>query len=160
MCLYRLKEALMARIRITREFGFEMAHALWNYDGACRNIHGHSYRLFVTLSGEPVTDPGNPKFGMVMDFGDVKKLVKAPVVDYLDHALVVYRSADDGNLEQIRNMYSKVHVFEFQPTCENLVLYIAEKIRAILPPGIELHHIRLHETATSYAEWFAGDNKS
>ena len=160
MCLHRLKEALMARIRITREFGFEMAHALWNYDGACRNIHGHSYRLFVTLSGEPVTDPGNPKFGMVMDFGDLKKLVKAPVVDYLDHALVVYRSADDGHLEQIRNMYSKVHVFEFQPTCENLVLYIAEKIRAILPPGIELHHIRLHETATSYAEWFAGDNKS
>jgi len=150
----------MAGIRITREFGFEMAHALWNYDGACRNIHGHSYKLFVTLSGEPVADTGNPKFGMVMDFSDLKKLVKTPVVDYLDHALVVYHRTDGENLNILRSMYSKVHVFEFQPTCENLVLYIAEKIRALLPPGIELHNIRLYETATSYAEWFAEDNKT
>jgi len=149
----------MARIRITKEFGFEMAHALWNYDGACRNIHGHSYRLYVTLSGEPVTDPGNPKFGMVLDFGDLKDLIMEPVVDHLDHSLVVYREADGENLESIRKMYSRVHVFEFQPTCENLVLYIAEKIRVMLPREISLQSVKLYETATSYAEWFAEDNK-
>lgn len=150
----------MARIRITKEFGFEMAHALWNYDGACRNIHGHSYRLFVTLSGEPIQDPGHPKFGMVMDFGDIKKMVKEPVVDFLDHALVVYSQAEGENLDAVRKMYSRLHVFDFQPTCENLVIYIAQKIQAMLPPRISLHHVRLYETATSYAEWFAEDNKA
>jgi 6-pyruvoyltetrahydropterin/6-carboxytetrahydropterin synthase len=156
--MHKLKQTGMARIRITREFGFEMAHALWNYDGACRNIHGHSYKLFVTLSGEPVTDSGNPKFGMVMDFGDLKKLVKESVVDHLDHSLVVYREAGGENLDAVKKMYSRVHVFEFQPTCENLVFHIAEKIREMLPYRIILHSVRLYETATSYAEWFAGDN--
>ncbi len=64
-------------IRVTKEFPFEMAHALWNYDGPCRNVHGHSYRLFVTLSGKPPIDvEGNPKNGMVIDFSDLKSIVK------------------------------------------------------------------------------------
>ena len=53
-----------------------MAHALWNYDGPCRNVHGHSYGLFVTLSGIPVDEPENPKNGMVIDFTDLKKYCK------------------------------------------------------------------------------------
>ncbi len=63
-------------IRVTKEFPFEMAHVLWNYDGPCKNVHGHSYRLFVTLSGYPSDDPLNPKNGMVIDFSDLKKIVK------------------------------------------------------------------------------------
>jgi len=148
----------MEKIRVTKEFDFEMAHALWNYDGACRNIHGHSYRLFVTLMGVPNGDPGNPKFGMVIDFKDLKTMVKGPVVDFLDHSLVVYREAEGEILDSIRQMYEKVHVFDFQPTCENLVVYIVEIIRVALKPGIELQAVKLYETATSYAEWHAGDN--
>ncbi len=64
----------MSKIRITKEFHFEMAHTLLGYDGPCRNIHGHSYELKVTLLGVPIDDPKNPKLGMVMDFGDLKKL--------------------------------------------------------------------------------------
>ena len=56
-------------IRLTKEFTFEAAHALEGYDGLCREIHGHSYRLFVTVKGTPCADESNPKFGMVMDFG-------------------------------------------------------------------------------------------
>lgn len=149
----------MATIRVTKEFSFETAHALWNYDGACRNIHGHSYRLFVTLAGIPITDSNNPKFGMVMDFKDLKQLIKGPVVDHLDHSLLVYREADGDTLAEVRKMYEKVYVFDFQPTCENLVLYIAELIKPFLPSNIELHSIRLFETATSFAEWYAEDNK-
>ena len=66
----------MATIRVTKSFTFEMAHALWNYDGPCRNIHGHSYELLVTISGHPITDENSPKLGMVMDFGDLKKIVR------------------------------------------------------------------------------------
>ena len=149
----------MRKIRITKEFDFEMAHALWNYDGACKNIHGHSYRLFVTLAGIPISDNKDPKFGMVLDFMDLKKLVKGPVVDFLDHSLVVYREDDGKILSTIRTMYEKVHVFDFQPTCENLVLFIVETIQKIQPPGLELHSVKLYETATSFAEWYADDNR-
>ena len=149
----------MNRIRMTKEFNFEMAHALWNYDGACKNIHGHSYRLFVTIAGEPIADDASPKFGMVLDFKDLKKMIKGPVVDFLDHSLLVYQAAEGPSLDAVREMYKKVHIFHFQPTCENLVLFIVEKIRPLLSTGLELHSIKLYETATSYAEWHAVDNK-
>lgn len=148
----------MDKIRVTKEFDFEMAHALWNYDGACRNIHGHSYRLYVTLLGVPNPDPGDPKFGMVIDFKDLKEMVKGPIVDFFDHSLVVYREAEGEILSTIKQMYEKVHVFDFQPTCENLVVFIVKTIRETLSPGIELQSVKLYETATSYAEWHAGDN--
>jgi 6-pyruvoyltetrahydropterin/6-carboxytetrahydropterin synthase len=80
----------MDLVRITREFPFEMAHALWNYDGPCRNIHGHSYRLFVTVSGKPLNDPASNRNGMLMDFSELKAIVRTTVIDQFDHALVVY----------------------------------------------------------------------
>jgi len=135
-----------------------MAHALWNYDGACKNIHGHSYRLLVTIMGTPISDSDHPKFGMVMDFKDLKELVKGPIVDKLDHSLVLYREAESKTVSAIKGMYEKVHLFDFQPTCENLVLYIADIIREKLPRTLELHSIKLYETASSYGEWFAEDN--
>lgn len=149
----------MNNIRVTKEFDFEMAHALWNYDGACKNIHGHSYKLFVTLIGVPIINSNDPKFGMVLDFKDLKLMIKGPVVDFLDHSLAVYKAAENESLSTVRQMYEKVHVFDFQPTCENLVLFIVKKIRLILSPGLDLHSVKLYETATSFAEWHAEDNK-
>ncbi len=66
----------MQNIRITKIFHFEMAHALNNYDGLCRNIHGHSYKLRVTLIGQPSNDKTSPKKGMLIDFSDIKKIVR------------------------------------------------------------------------------------
>lgn len=149
----------MNKIRVTREFDFEMAHALWNYDGACKNIHGHSYKLFVTVTGKPISDSQDPKFGMVIDFKDLKQIIKGPVIDYLDHSLAVYKEAEGESLSVVKQMYEKVHVFDFQPTCENLVLFIVNEIKSILSPGLELHSVKLYETATSNAEWHADDNK-
>jgi 6-pyruvoyltetrahydropterin/6-carboxytetrahydropterin synthase len=145
-------------VRVSKEFDFEMAHALWNYDGACKNIHGHSYRLFVTIKGIPNKNVGDPKLGMVIDFKDLKALVKGPVVDFLDHSLVVYKATDGEALQHVKGLYQKVHVVDFQPTCENLVLYIVDIIRQGLPETMHLHSIKLYETATSYAEWYAEDN--
>lgn len=82
----------MTKIRLTKEFSFEAAHLLEGYDGACREIHGHSYRLFVTVRGVPVCDGRNPKLGMVMDFGQLKRIVGEEVVQRLDHAFVMRRT--------------------------------------------------------------------
>ncbi len=71
----------MPTVRVTRIFRFEMAHALWGYDGLCKNIHGHSYVLKVTVAGSPITDPDDRKLGMVIDFGDLKRIVNKQIVD-------------------------------------------------------------------------------
>jgi len=149
----------MSIVRVTKEFAFETAHALWNYDGPCRNVHGHSYKLFVTISGEPINDPENPKNGMVIDFGDLKKIVSKHVVKVFDHSVVISNRVEKEKLEALNKMFGNVLVVGYQPTCENIVADIADRIIAQLPGKISLHSLRLYETATSYAEWFADDNK-
>ncbi len=148
----------MAKVRLTKEFRFEMAHALWNYDGLCKNIHGHSYILFVTVIGEPITDKSNPKLGMVMDFGDLKKIVAEEVVDQLDHSVVLSKATP--NLEQLNidQMFERFFITEYQPTCENMIVDFADRISKRLPQGVQLHSLKLHETSTSFAEWYAEDN--
>lgn len=146
----------MSIIRITKEFRFEGAHALQDYDGKCRHIHGHSYRLFVTLKGTPLRDKKNPKSGMVVDFGDLKKIVNKHIVDPFDHALLL--RSDAPLKEEIATSYENVIILDFQPTCENLAIYFADLLRANLPSGTTLHSIRLYETPTSFVEWFASEN--
>lgn len=148
----------MNNVRITKEFVFDMAHALHNYDGLCRNIHGHTYRLCVTLLGKPISDPNNVKLGMVMDFGELKRIVKEPLVEKFDHALVLNTSHNLAQrLEGIQD-YNKIIELPFQPTCENLIIHFAQEILKRLPQEVSLHALRLYETPTSYAEWFASDN--
>lgn len=150
----------MAAIRLTKEFSFEMAHTLAGYDGPCREIHGHSYKLFVTVKGEPVADAAEPKYGMVMDFGELKRIVGRLIVDRYDHALVMRATADNGELiRTLRGNYAKIEVVDYQPTCENMVARFAAAIEKELPAGVELFSIRPHETATSFAEWFRSDNR-
>ena len=145
----------MSVVRLTKEFSFEMAHSLSGYDGACREIHGHSYKLFVTVQGKPNDDPSDPKYGMVMDFGELKRLI----VDRYDHALVIRRTTENGDaIDALRSLYHKIEICDYQPTCENMVSRFAEEIRRELPQGIELFSIKLHETATSFAEWYRSDN--
>jgi 6-pyruvoyltetrahydropterin/6-carboxytetrahydropterin synthase len=149
----------MARIRITREFNFEMAHALWNYDGPCRNIHGHSYKLFVTVIGKTLQDSSSTKHGMVIDFSELKKIVEENIIDYFDHSVVISSEAGKLELQNIREMFDKFYIVDYQPTCENLVIHIVRILREKLPDRIDLFSIRLCETANSYAEWYASDNQ-
>ncbi len=149
----------MALVRVTKEFSFDMAHALHNYNGLCRNIHGHTYKFQVTLIGKPNETVGDPKLGMVIDFSILKSIVKNQIVDLFDHALVV-SSAQGLSPENVSFQQSdKFIVVDFQPTAENLVVYFAELIIPQLPHGLSLHCARLWETPTSYAEWYASDNK-
>lgn len=149
----------MAKIRVTKEFHFEMAHVLWNYDGPCKNVHGHSYKLFVTVTGTPVNDVENPRNGMVMDFSELKRIVSDDIVAIFDHSVVVNGSMDESKLEKFKSLFGNTVIVKYQPTCENLVTDFAERITSRLPEGTDLHSVKLYETATSYAEWYADDNQ-
>jgi 6-pyruvoyltetrahydropterin/6-carboxytetrahydropterin synthase len=147
----------MAKIRITKAFNFEMAHALKDHDGACRNIHGHTYELFVTILGEPRNEDGHPANGMIMDFKMLKEIVNKHVVHHYDHAFVVSRKSPWANDPGAMNC--KLIVLPFEPTSENLVAEFARNLKEGLPADAKLHSLRLRETTTAYAEWFAEDNQ-
>lgn len=147
----------MSIIRITREFSFEGAHALKGYDGKCSHIHGHSYRLAVTVTGKPIAEDNSPKKGMVIDFTDLKKIVGENIIDKFDHALVMSRDAELA--DEIQKVYGNVVVVDFQPTSEMLAIYFADIISRHLPDGVHLYSIKLWETEKSCASWYASDNK-
>lgn len=154
MSLYEQKEM---KIRVTKSFTFDMAHALEGYDGLCKNIHGHTYTLYVTLRGDLIIDKNRSDHGMVIDFSHIKRLIREKVLDHFDHSLVLNQSSElkariDGML-----IYERVHFVNFQPSCENLLLDIKNRIEKSLPTTVELVKLRLDETPTSYAEWLVED---
>jgi len=149
----------MSKIRITKQFSFETGHALYGYDGKCKNVHGHSYKLSVTVMGAPITDRNNVKFGMVIDFGDLKKIVKEEIVDKFDHATVFNETTPHIELaNELKKRGHDVILVDYQPTSENMVIDFAKKIKNRLPHNIHLHSLKLQETESSFAEWYASDN--
>ena len=148
----------MNRIRVTKEFRFEAAHALMGYDGPCKNVHGHSYELSVTIIGSPETDRASVKLGMVMDFGDLKRIIKKNIIDPFDHALLLNDQLPPQELKKFGEPFTNMVFLPYQPTSENFLIDFAQRIGTLLPPGVKLHSLRLRETSTSYAEWFAEDN--
>ncbi|CAM4114116.1 6-pyruvoyl trahydropterin synthase family protein [Zobellia nedashkovskayae] len=150
----------MSKIRITKQFNFETGHALYGYDGKCRNVHGHSYKLSVTVIGRPITDTSHVKQGMVIDFGDLKKIVKEEIVDQFDHATVFNKNTPHVELaKELTDRGHSVILADYQPTSENMVIDFSKKIKARLPENISLHSLKLQETDTSFAEWYASDNQ-
>ena len=119
----------MSSIRITKQFSFETGHALYGYDGKCRNVHGHSYKLSVTVIGEPIADSSHVKFGMVIDFSDLKKIVKEEIVDVFDHATVFNKNTPHVELaKELSDRGHSVLLVDYQPTSEMMVIDFAEKI--------------------------------
>lgn len=121
----------MLTTTVTKIFEFEAGHHLPHYDGACHNVHGHSYKLEVTVGGS-LKEVG-PKQGMIMDFKDLKQLVEDKVISKYDH--------------------SDLNKFFSNPTAEIIVSKIASDILAELPKDVYLFSCKLWETSTSYAEW-------
>jgi len=149
----------VAKIRITKAYKFDMAHALPGHDGLCQNIHGHSYELLVTLIGTPIGDSQSPKNGMVIDFKDLKKIIKELIVDELDHSLILRNDTPSGLIKELKSNYKRLILVNYQPTSENMIIDFANRIRKELPEGVRLHHLKLWETVTSCAEWYAEDNE-
>ena len=149
----------MSNIRITKQFSFETGHALYGYDGKCRNVHGHSYKLAVTVIGNPIGDTSNVKYGMVIDFSDLKKIVKEEIVNVFDHATVFNKNTPHVELaKELEDRGHNILLVDYQPTSEMMVIDFSKKIKKRLPENIALHSLKLRETDTSYAEWYANEN--
>jgi 6-pyruvoyltetrahydropterin/6-carboxytetrahydropterin synthase len=120
------------QVLVSKEFTFDSAHHLHCYEGKCQNLHGHTYRLQVVMSGR--TDDR----GLTIDFSDIKRIAKQYVIDRLDHQY----------LNEVLPLMNT--------TAENMVVWIYEKIQSALEQEYEnsevrLEEIRLWETPTSYA---------
>lgn len=147
----------MGTFRLTKKFHFEMAHVLNFHEGACSNVHGHSYTLLVSIKGTVEEKNNIPTTGMVMDFGLLKKIVNEQIISQFDHALVVHESMK--SVLSSHPVFSKTVYVDYQPTSENLLQNMAIKIQNHLPENIELHHLILQETPDSFAEWWRYDNE-
>lgn len=145
-------------VRITKQFRFEAAHALLNYDGLCSHIHGHSYMLSVTIKGNPITDFADPKNGMVMDFSHLKQIIHEAIIGPFDHSLMLNARTPLKELDGADQLFGRVVALPYQPTCENMIVDFAARIQKQLPPNVSLHSLCLHETSSSFAEWHASDN--
>lgn len=105
---------------ITSESSFDASHFLTNYEGKCKNIHGHRWRVVVTIKGELTN-------GMLVDFGDFKKDIK-DLCDYFDHSFIVEKGSLDKKLFNLLNKQFVLRVVEFRTTAENFSKYIFEEM--------------------------------
>ncbi len=139
-------------VQLTKIFHFEMAHAIHGYFGACKNIHGHSYELHVTLCTSENTDQYIPAPGFIVDFKDIKKIVQNSIVQQLDHKLVL----STAYLKEYPNFIEQENLVEWQmePSAENILLYSVSILKDNLPFNTKLVHLKLHETLDSFAEWY------
>lgn len=140
-------------VTVTKIFSFDVAHALDHYPGKCRHIHGHTYSLHVTVEGNLIDKPGDPYDGMIIDFTILKKWVNDQVVKEFDHALVIRKGGYYDTPAIFNGPDSRVILSSYQPTCENMLVEMSERLKNTCPAGIKIHSLRLYETPTSYAEW-------
>lgn len=132
-------------MKIAKEFRWEMGHRLPEHFGLCKNIHGHSYKMILTVEGE-MNDQQ-----MVIDYYDLEKIIN-PIIQELDHAFMVNKN-DELVLNFLNQINSKKVVVEFDATVENICLFILDKIKnAGLPKNIKSISVRIYETQFDYAE--------
>jgi 6-pyruvoyltetrahydropterin/6-carboxytetrahydropterin synthase len=122
----------MKKVRITKEFTFETGHALYGYDGKCRNVHGHSYKLAVTVIGTPIDELGHVKHGMVIDFGDLKEIIKEEIVEPFDHATVFNKNTPHVELaKELSDRGHDVILVDYQPTSEMMIIDLQIKSKSV-----------------------------
>lgn len=140
-------------LQITKIFRFEMAHAIFGYDGKCKNIHGHSYVLHVTITGNLNNDDFIVAPGFIFDFKQLKRIVNETIIKKLDHQLVL--SNEYLKLNTALTSAENIFVWETEPSAENILIYIKQNLQKAFPKEIKLTKLMLFETADSYAEWLA-----
>jgi 6-pyruvoyltetrahydropterin/6-carboxytetrahydropterin synthase len=132
-------------ISITKTFTFEAAHKISNYQGSCRNVHGHSYKLWVTIGAEHLGEDD-----MVFDFKLLKELVKCKIIDKLDHALILKKNHE--NMHLFKDFTDKFFYMETEPTAERMVEWMGGQLQPHLPKHVFLAKIVLYETENSLVE--------
>ena len=139
-------------LSLTKVFHFETGHALHNYEGACKNIHGHSYELRVSITtASNQSDQYLPAPGFIIDFKEIKKIVNHSIVDLLDHKLILSNAYLENHpeLSELENLIK----WDFEPSAENILLFIRATLFAHLPKEIKLRKLLLFETKSSFVEW-------
>ncbi|HJF74283.1 6-carboxytetrahydropterin synthase QueD [Gallibacterium anatis] len=138
-------------LKVAKEFSFDMAHLLDGHDGKCQNLHGHTYKLQVIVSGE--TEDNGAKKGMVIDFADLKRAVNELIISPMDHAFIYDQSSErETKIAQLlQQLNSKTFALPVRSTAENLAQFIFQRLQENV--GFHLHSIRLWETPTSFAEY-------
>ncbi|KGQ63199.1 6-carboxy-5,6,7,8-tetrahydropterin synthase [Gallibacterium anatis 7990] len=138
-------------LKVAKEFSFDMAHLLDGHDGKCQNLHGHTYKLQVIVSGE--TENSGAKKGMVIDFSDLKKVVNDLIISPMDHAFIYDQSSErETKIAQLlQQLNSKTFALPVRSTAENLAQFIFQRLKENV--GFHLHSVRLWETPTSFAEY-------
>ena len=144
------------RVRITKEFDFEAAHALDGYPGKCQDIHGHNYHLTLTFLGEPVRDKSFSNNGMVVDFGDIKDFLNKEIKPLFDHRLIL---RNDSRFIGLEKKNKRIRYVDYQPTTENMLLEIVEIVSNSFEKNTDafLCSAFLRETSSSYVEWHKED---
>ncbi|MFD1887695.1 6-carboxytetrahydropterin synthase QueD [Paenibacillus wenxiniae] len=134
-------------VKVCKIFSFDSAHQLVNHKGKCANVHGHTYKLEVNLKAEPILSEGSTDEGFVIDFSDLKAIVKEEVINEFDHAFIA--QGNEPSYETIKNSGSKVCLLGFRTTVENMATYICWKLAK---RNLPVHSVKLWETPTGWAE--------
>ena len=137
-------------VSVTRHVEFEAAHLLADYPGACANLHGHSYKLEVTICGPQQDD----FFGFVMDFKVLDRILKSVVPDHK----FIYNSLSEDPLETelvglLKSHEKSIWGMPGYPSAENMVGIFAKKIQEQLPTDYFVTQVKLWETTNSFATW-------
>lgn len=137
-------------LTVSKEFSFEAAHMLSEHEGDCKNLHGHSYKMIVEVTGDIQN-------GMVIDFKDLKNIVKQFIIDKIDHSFIYYKNSNDEVEHQIAEVLKqggkRIFEVDYRPTAENMSLDFYNILnREIKNMGIRVVSITLYETQTSFAK--------
>lgn len=131
---------------VKTEDSFDSAHFLARYNGKCRNIHGHRWRVVIEIAGENLDD------GMVVDFTDIKAALKA-LTDNLDHSLVMEKDTlKPQTYECLVDEGFRIMIMDFRPTAENFVKYFFDEIKN---KGFNIRAAEVYETPNNCARYEA-----
>lgn len=142
--------------KVSKEFSFDMAHILDGHDGKCQNLHGHTYKLQVEIASPALIEDGAKK-GMVIDFTDLKAVVKRAILDPMDHAFIYDQTSErESKIANLLNeLNSKTFALPTRSTAEEMARFIFERLSQ--QEKLPVSAIRLWETPTSFCEYRAQD---
>lgn len=131
--------------RVTREIEFCYGHRLLNYDGKCRHLHGHNGKAVITIESATLDERG-----MVLDFGDIKRVVSTWIDENLDHKMILHR--DDPAVPALKELGEPMYLIDANPTAENIAKVIYDVTR---DAGFPIVEAKLWETPKCYATFAA-----
>lgn len=129
--------------RVTKEIHFCYGHRLLNYDGKCKNLHGHNGKAVVAIEA-----PALDARGMVVDFGEIKRVLGKWIDDTLDHRMLLHR--DDPVIPELRRQGEPFVTLDVNPTAENIAKLIYDHA---VGHGLPVVEVTLWETENSFATY-------